>query len=258
MMQTLHFVPAAVSSQADTPAFTTDKRGHCSGCSLQSICLPTGLCESDTNRLDGIIARRRVPRDGALYRMGDQFTNLYAIRLGHFKTHQLSADGIEQITGFQMAGELLGMDAISTDQHNCYATALEDSEVCEIPFSRLERLFVEMPTLLRHFHRTMSQEITRDQYAMLSLGNMLAEQRFAAFLVNLSSRYKVRGYSQTSFQLRMSRQEIGNYLGMTIESISRLLFKFKKMKWINVDKREIELLDLDALRLLAIQTSGSH
>ena len=106
--------------------------------------------------------------------------------------------------------------------------------------------------------QTMSQEITRDQYAMLSLGNMLAEQRFAAFLVNLSSRYKVRGYSQTSFQLRMSRQEIGNYLGMTIESISRLLFKFKKMKWINVDKREIELLDLDALRLLAIQTSGSH
>jgi CRP/FNR family transcriptional regulator len=258
VMQTLHFVPAAVLGQLETPPIAGDSKGHCSGCSLQSICLPTGLGESDTNRLDGIIARRRVPRDSMLYRMGDPFTNLYAIRLGHFKTHQLSADGIEQISGFQMAGELLGMDAISTDQHNCYATALEDSEVCEVPFARLERLFVEIPTLLRHFHRTMSQEITRDQYAMLSLGNMLADQRFAAFLVNLSSRYKARGYSQSRFQLRMSRQEIANYLGMTIESISRLLSKFKKMAWIDVDKREIQLLDLDALRLLAMQTATSH
>ena len=172
---------------------------------MRGLCVPTGLDDSDMQRLDRIMVRRRVARGEVLFRMGDTFTNLYAIRLGHFKTHQLSADGIEQITGFQMAGELLGMDAISTDHHNCYAVALEDSEVCEIPFDQLQQLFAEIPTLLRQFHRTMSQEITREQSTMLLLGNMQAEQRFAAFLVNLSSLYKARGYSSTSFQLRMSR-----------------------------------------------------
>jgi CRP/FNR family transcriptional regulator len=256
MMQAIHFASAAVPPSHEAPRLP-DRQSHCSGCSLQSLCLPTGLDESETNRLDHIIARRRVPRDSMLYRMGDPFSSLYAVRLGHFKTHQLSADGSEQITGFQMTGELLGMDAISADQHNCYAVALEDSEVCEIPFAQLEHLFAEIPALLRHFHRTMSQEITRDQHAMLSLGNMLAEQRFAAFLVNLSSRYKARGYSQASFQLRMSRQEIGNYLGLTIESISRLLSKFKKSEWISIDKREIKLLDLPTLKLMAMQTAAS-
>jgi CRP/FNR family transcriptional regulator len=209
-------------------------------------------------QLEHIIVRRKIPRDGILFRMGDPFANLYAVRLGHFKTYQLSSDGAEQITGFHMAGELLGMDAISTDRHNCYAVALDDSEVCEIPFARLEELFVKIPTLLRHFHRSMSQEITRDQNAMLLLGNMLATQRFAAFLVNLSMRYKARGYSSTNFQLRMSREDIGNYLGLTIESVSRLLSKFKSVGWIKIDKREIELLDLAELKLLAMQNPVEH
>jgi len=156
---------------------------------------------------DQIIGRRRkVPRDTHLYRVGDPFSNLYAIRLGHFKTHQVNPGGDQQVTGFQMAGELLGMDAISAERHHCDAIALEDSEVCEIPFSRLEGLFGEMPQLLHHFHRIMSQEITREQSVMLLLGNMRAEQRFAAFLTNLSSRYSIRGYSSTSFQLRMTRK----------------------------------------------------
>ncbi|SNS89309.1 CRP/FNR family transcriptional regulator, anaerobic regulatory protein [Noviherbaspirillum humi] len=234
-------------------------RDHCSTCSLHSLCLPTGLCESEMNRLDKIIGRRRkVLKDEALYRMDDPFTTLYAVRLGHFKTHQVTPAGDEQITGFHMAGELLGMDAISTDRHHCYAVALEDSEVCEIPFAQLEQLFAEMPTLLRHFHRLMSQEITRDQNTMLLLGNMRAEQRFAAFLVNLSSRYKVRGYSPTSFQLRMSREDIGNYLGLTIESISRLLARFKKQALLKVSNREIELLDLPMLKQLAMQGNTAH
>ena len=230
-----------------------ERQSRCTSCSLRELCIPTGLAESDMQRVDQIMTRRRVVRGDSLYRMGDKFTHLYAVRLGHFKTHQLSAGGIEQITGFQMAGELLGMDAIGSDRHNCYAVALEDSEVCEIPFDRLELLFAEIPPLLRHFHRTMSQEITRDQNTMLSLGNMLADQRFAAFLVNLSARYKVRGYSATHFQLRMSREDIGKYLGLTIESVSRLLSKFKKMNWINVDKRDVELNDLPQLKLIAMQ-----
>lgn len=203
-------------------------------------------------RLDQIISRRRkIPRDGTLYRMGDTFANLYAIRLGHFKTYQVNAGGGQQITGFQMAGELLGMDAISTDRHHCDAVALEDSEVCEIPFTRLEELFSEIPVLLHHFHRMMSQEITREQSVMLLLGNMRAEQRFAAFLINLSSRYATRGYSPISFQLRMTREEIGNYLGLTIESISRLLSRFKKRDLLKVNNREVVLLDPATLKALA-------
>lgn len=203
-------------------------------------------------RLDQIIGRRRrIPRDTTLYRVGDPFINLYAIRLGHFKTCQINPGGAQQITGFQMAGELLGMDAISTDHHHCDAVALEDSEVCEIPFPRLEELFGSIPTLLHHFHRMMSQEITREQSVMLLLGNMRAEQRFAAFLTNLGSRYAARGYSSSNFQLRMSREDIGNYLGLTIESISRLLNKFKKQGWLRVNHREIELLDLATLKMLA-------
>lgn len=226
----------------------------CGACSMHQLCLPMGLEQAEINRLDQIIgARRRLGKDERLYRMGEPFRNLYAVRFGHFKTYQINAAGEAQITGFQMAGELLGMDAIS-GTHHCDAVALEDSEVCEIPFSRLEELFGQLPTLLRHFHRIMSQEITREQNVMLLLGNMRAEQRFAVFLINLSARYAARGYSPNSFQLRMSREDIGNYLGLTIESISRLLSRFKKQGWLQVDKREVVLLDPAKLKAMAAGT----
>jgi len=223
----------------------------CGNCSMHQLCLPMGLEDADINRLDQIIGgRRRLGKDERLYAMGEPFRSLYAVRFGHFKTYQVNAAGEEQITGFQMAGELLGMDAIS-GTHHCDAVALEDSEVCEIPFSRLEELFGEVPALLRHFHRIMSQEITREQNVMLLLGNMRAEQRFAVFLVNLSARYAARGYSPERFQLRMSREDIGNYLGLTIESISRLLSRFRKQGWLEVDKRDVTLLDPAKLKALA-------
>ncbi len=248
MSQTISFAPIA-------PLNVSALRASCAGCSMHQLCLPMGLDEADMQKLDQIIGRRRkVPKDALLYRMDDSFTNLYAIRLGHFKTYQISLGGEQQVTGFQMAGELLGMDAISTDRHHCDAVALEDSEVCEIPFARLEELFGTLPTLLHHFHRMMSREITREQNAMLLLGNMRAEQRFAAFLINLASRYSARGYSSTHFQLRMSREEIGNYLGLTIESISRLLSRLKKQGLIRVANREIELLEPERLRAMAAGT----
>jgi CRP/FNR family transcriptional regulator, anaerobic regulatory protein len=230
-------------------------KASCGACSMHQLCLPMGLENAEIDRLDQIIgARRRLARDERLYAMGEPFRNLYAVRFGHFKTYQVNAAGEQQITGFQMAGELLGMDAISGDRHHCDAVALEDSEVCEIPFSRLEELFGHVPTLLRHFHRIMSQEITREQNVMLLLGNMRAEQRFAVFLVNLSARYAARGYSPTSFALRMSREDIGNYLGLTIESVSRLLSRFKKQGWIAVDKREVTLLEPAKLKAIAAGT----
>jgi CRP/FNR family transcriptional regulator len=222
---------------------------------MHQLCLPMGLDAGEMNRLDAVIGlRRRLAKDERLYQMGEPFRNLYAIRFGHFKTYQNNAAGEQQITGFQMNGELLGMDAISGDRHHCDAVALEDSEVCEIPFARLEDLFGEVPTLLRHFHRIMSLEITREQNVMLLLGNMRAEQRFAVFLTNLSTRYAARGYSPTSFQLRMSREDIGNYLGLTIESVSRLLSRFKKQGWLKVEKREVTLLDPAMLKALAAGT----
>jgi len=231
-------------------------KAKCSACSMHQLCLPMGLEYADMERLDQIIGRRRrLVRDERLYAMDEPFRNLYAVRFGHFKTYQVNAAGASQITGFQMAGELLGMDAISGDRHHCDAVALEDSEVCEIPFARLEELFGQVPALLRHFHRIMSQEITREQNVMLLLGNMRAEQRFAVFLVNLSSRYAARGYSPTRFQLRMSREDIGNYLGLTIESISRLLSRFKKMGLVQVDKREIALLEPARLTAMAAGTA---
>lgn len=226
----------------------------CSSCGLHQLCLPMGLEESDMQRLDKIIGRRKVARDSHLYRIGDRFTALYAVRVGHFKTYRANLNGDRQVIGFQMNGELLGMDAIGTDQHQCDAIALEDSEICEIPFARLEELFVEIPTLLRHYHRIMSQEITREQSVIVLLGNMRAEQRIAAFLVNLSSRYFARGYSANRFLLRMTREDIGNYLGLTIESVSRLITKLRKDGLLKVNNRELEVVDLPALKRLAAGT----
>ncbi len=235
-------------------------RNGCAACSMHQLCLPMGLGMQDMERLDQIIGRRRrVAKDDFLYQAEELFTSLYAVRFGHFKTFHINANGDQQITGFQMSGELLGMDAISTDQHHCDAVALEDSEVCEIPFSQLEYLLGSMPILLRHFHRLMSQEITREQSVMLLLGNMRAEQRFATFLLNLADRYGVRGYSTTQFQLRMSREDIGSYLGLTIESISRLLSRFRKLGLLSVSNREIVLLAPDAMRaLVAGNAPGSQ
>jgi len=239
----------------DKPINVNALKISCAACSMHQLCLPMGLEDADIDRLDKIIGkRRRLERDEALYKMGDPFRNLYAVRFGHFKTYQINAAGESQITGFQMAGELLGMDAISGDRHHCDAVALEDSEVCEIPFAHLEELFGQVPALLRHFHRIMSQEITREQNVMLLLGNMRAEQRFAVFLINLSARYAARGYSATRFQLRMSREDIGNYLGLTIESISRLLSRFKKMGLLQVSNREIVVLDPTRLKAIAAGT----
>jgi CRP/FNR family transcriptional regulator len=229
-----------------------EARTFCSTCRLRELCLPTGLDDTDTLRLGQIIGRRRfIPRDGALYRMNDPFGSLFAIGLGHFKTYEINAGGEQQITGFQMAGELLGMNAIASGRHHCTAVALEDSEVCEIPFSRLEALFSDMPALLHQFLRMMSTEIAQEEDAMLLLGNMRAEQKLAAFLVNLAGRYAARGYSSRRFQLRMTREDIGNYLGLTVESISRLLSKFKQQDWLRVHSRELELVDLDSLDALA-------
>ena len=232
------------------PTHLSQLKTACSSCSLQELCLPFGLSDSELNQLDQLVQRAQPKhRGGYLYRADAPFQSLYAIRTGFFKTQVLHEDGREQITGFYMMGEIIGMDAISTERHTCDAIALEDSEVCEIPFGRLEQLSRDIPALQRHLYKIMSREIVRDHGIMLLLGSMNAEERLAAFLLNLSQRYASRGYSANNFHLRMTREEIGSYLGLKLETVSRTLSKFQKDGLINVQNKAIELRDIPALKL---------
>jgi CRP/FNR family transcriptional regulator len=223
----------------------------CSSCGLREACLPIGRTEDEVGKLDSLVTLRRVVRKGAnVYRAGEPFDALYAIRSGFFKTTVLLADGRDQVTGFSMAGELLGMDGIGTAKHTCDAVALEDSEVCVIPFSRLEEFSRELQSLQHHFHKVMSREIVRDHGVMTLLGSMRAEERLAAFLVNLSQRFTARGYSPSEFYLRMTREEIGSYLGLKLETVSRAFSKFQDDGVLEVRQRQITVLDPSRLQQL--------
>lgn len=221
----------------------------CSNCNLAELCLPVDLNAGEMRQLDELShSKHHFSRGEYLYRCGDKFQSLYAIHSGSFKTQVLHEDGHEQVTGFQMVGEIIGMDAISSDVHICDAVAMEASEVCELPFGKLEALSREIPILQRHLHRIMSREIVRDQGIMLLLGSMRAEQRLAAFLLNLSQRFAARGHSPTQFQLRMSRQEIGSYLGLKLETVSRAFSHFQNDGLINIKVRSVDILDLQRLK----------
>jgi len=202
-------------------------------------------------RLDGLVTQRRsVKRGDLLYESGQHFEALYAVRTGFFKTCTSSEDGREHVTGFQMAGELLGLDGISTDRHTCAAVALEDSQVCVIPYQELETLSRDFTELQRQFHRIMGREIVRDHGVMMLLGSMRAEERLAAFLLNLAQRLKARGFSSTALVLRMTREEIGTYLGLKLETVSRCFSKFHEDGVLKVQQRQVQILDEAALRAL--------
>jgi CRP/FNR family transcriptional regulator len=207
-------------------------------------------------QLDEIVNRKRpLKRGDYLYRAGGTLQSLYAVRTGFFKSCVMHDDGREQVAGFHMAGEMLGMDGIGSGKHMCDAVSLEDSEVCEIPFNDLETLSRHIPTLQQHFHRIMSREIARDYGVMLLLGSMRAEERLAAFLLNLSQRFAARGYSSKSFLLRMTRNEIGSYLGLKLETISRALSHFQTEGIIAVQNKSVEILDAGRLRAMVSQCS---
>ena len=223
----------------------------CSNCNLRELCLPYGLSLEELERLDNLVStRRRIKRGDHLYRAGEAFDAIYAIRSGFFKTDVLLEDGRDQVTGFQMAGELLGLDGISTEHHTCNAIALEDSEICAIPFSCLEGLSREIHTLQHHFHKVMSREIVRDHGVMMLLGTMRAEERLAAFLLNLSQRFTARGFSHAEFYLRMTREEIGSYLGLKLETVSRAFSRFQEEGHIAVQQKHIRILNVNGLKAL--------
>ena len=231
------------------PAVDDALRAACSNCNLREFCLPVALNDDELDRLDALVGQRaQIRRGESLFRVGDRFEFLYAVRVGFFKSSSTSKDGREQVLGFHMSGELLGFDGIDSERHACDAVALETSQVCVIPFSRLETMSREVPALQRRFHRIMSREIVREQGVMLLLGAMRAEQRVAAFLLNLTGRLQARGFSGTSLVLRMTREEIGSYLGLKLETVSRAFSKFQAEGLVDVKHRHVQIVDEAAIR----------
>jgi CRP/FNR family transcriptional regulator len=226
-------------------------KSACSSCSLRELCLPMGLSPEEVEQLDHLVAtRRRVKRGEHLYRAGDAFGSIYAVRSGFFKSTALAEDGRDQVTGFHMPGEIIGMDGIGAEEHACDIVALEDSEVCIIPYPRLEEVSATVPGLQRQFHKLMSREIVRDQGMILLLGSMRAEERLAAFLLNLSQRFRARGYSASDFNLRMTREEIGSFLGIKLETVSRIFSRFHDDRLIDVEQKHVRILDVAGLQRL--------
>ena len=224
----------------------------CSNCSLRELCLPVGVTKAQLESLDELVyARRRLRRGTSLFRAGDAFRHLFAIRSGSFKTRVSTGDGRDQVTGFLMAGEFLGIDGIAAERHSCDAVALEDSEICVIPYERLAEVSRRFEPLQRHFNRVLSREIVRDQDAMLMLGSRRAEERVASFLVGLSERFAARGYPASDYVLRMTRADIGSFLGLTLETVSRLLSRFREEGLISVHGKRIGIADIEGLRALA-------
>lgn len=224
----------------------------CTNCTLYQLCLPVGMDPPELALLEEIIkVRRPLARGQHLYQMGDSFVSLYAVRSGSLKTYTLTEDGREQVTGFHLPGELVGLDAISTERHHCAAKALETTSVCEIPFDRFEELWVQIPSLPHQLLRVMSKEMRHDQVLLMLLGKKAAEERLAAFLVNLAERFGQRGFSSREYNLSMSRNDIGNYLGLAVETVSRLFTHFQELSLLNVHRKSVRLLDPAALRLLA-------
>jgi CRP/FNR family transcriptional regulator len=221
----------------------------CSNCNLRELCMPLGLSATELERIDDVVAnRRKVKRGATLFRNGEKFTSLFAIRTGFFKTCVASEDGRDQVTGFQMAGEIVGLDGIVHDHHTCDAIALEDAEVCVMPFDRIEELSREVNALQRHVHKIMSREIVRENGVMLLLGSMRAEERLAAFLLNLVQRLHARGFSQSELILRMTREEIGSYLGLKLETVSRTFSKFVEEGIVEVKQRHVRIVSADKLK----------
>ncbi|MDG1773207.1 MAG: fumarate/nitrate reduction transcriptional regulator Fnr [Oceanicoccus sp.] len=245
-------ISSSQSSSAEQKSCPHNNAISCGNCRLGSICLPLALEGEDIVKLDEIVQRGRPIQKGEhLYRESDNFSSVYAVRSGVIKAYRITNDGQEQVTGFYFPGEIIGIDGISKDQYACSAKALETSAVCEIPFNRLEELSRQVPSMQRHFFQLMSQEITMDQQLITMLSKNSAEERVAALLISISARNARRKLSKTSFRLPMSRTDIGNFLGLTVETVSRVISRFNKQGLIAVESKEVTLLDLEGLKDIA-------
>ncbi|WP_300731511.1 fumarate/nitrate reduction transcriptional regulator Fnr [Pseudomonas sp.] len=227
-------------------------QAQCKDCSLAPLCLPLSLNLEDMDALDEIVKRGRPLKKGEfLFRQGDKFGSVYAVRSGALKTFSLSGAGEEQITGFHLPSELVGLSGMDTESYPVSAQALETTPVCEIPFERLDELSVQLPQLRRQLMRIMSREIRDDQQMMLLLSKKTADERIATFLVNLSARFRARGFSANQYRLSMSRNEIGNYLGLAVETVSRVFTRLQADGLITAEGKEVHIIDPIKLCALA-------
>lgn len=227
----------------------------CASCRLNELCLPIALNKTEIHQLDEIVERNRPYKKGDhLYRQNDQFKSVYAVRAGSFKSYVLSDNGQGRVTGFYLPGEIIGMDGIASQHYANSIQALEHSSICEIPFSQLEKLSHQLPNLQHHFFAIMGNEIAKDQQIHTLLCSYTAEERTASFLLGLSSRYARVGLSPARFLLPMTRSDIGEYLGLTVETVSRIFTGLQRKGLITVNNREIEIIDIENLRKLI----GSH
>src|SRR5690606_8899478 len=230
---------------------------NCSTCMLGHVCIPVGMALADVEQLDEFVQERvRVEHGKQLYTLPDRLDAVYSVRDGSMKTQIEDAAGHVQITGFHLPGEVVGLDGMLEGKHVSTALAMEDSEVCVIRLSQIDQVASHLPSLQHQMRRLMSRELGRSYQMLASLGGMRSEQRLAAFLLNLSQRYAALGYSSTEFVLRMSREEIGNYLGLTLETASRLFSRFAREGLIHINQREVRLLDMQALRALSGSDCG--
>jgi CRP/FNR family transcriptional regulator len=216
-----------------------------------NVCLFPGMSQHDIERFNQLVSVSRIVHRGeALYHAGDAFRSIYAVKTGAFKTLVTLRDGREQVTGFYLPGESFGLDGVCCAAHQCDAIALEDSSLCVMPFQHLERLCHETIAMQQHVHRMMSGEIVREAGLMMVLGTMTAGERVAAFVLNMSNRFAACGYSASEFRLRMTREEIGSYLGLKLETVSRMLSKFAKSGLIQTHGKLIRILDREALEAI--------
>jgi CRP/FNR family transcriptional regulator, anaerobic regulatory protein len=223
----------------------------CSRCRLRGLCLPSGMPDLEVDRLDCLMfARRRICAGQTLYRKGDRFQFVYAVRNGTLKSSLVLADGREQVSGFHIAGELVGLDGAARGHHASAAMALEDTDICAIPFAHLSQLAHTAGSALDVISRMMSREILRESRLMMLLGRIYADERLAAFLLNLAQRFAERGGSGRDFHLPMARAEIGSYLGMKLETVSRTFSAFHRQGLLQVNNRDVRSLDLEGLRAL--------
>ena len=227
-------------------------QAHCKDCSLATLCLPLSLDMQDLDALDNIVKRSRPMKKGDfLFRQGDTFASVYAVRSGSLKTFSVTDCGQEQITGFHLPSEFVGLSGMDTELYPVSAIALETTSICEIPFDRLDELSASLPQLRRQLMRIMSREIRDDQQMMMLLSKKNADERIATFLVNLSARFRARGYSPQQFRLAMSRNEIGNYLGLAVETVSRVFTRFQQNGLLIAEGKEINLINLIEICALA-------
>lgn len=242
-------MPVALRKRAASPAPVVDS--SCSSCHLREACLPGGLPHDQFAQIDDLTRlRRKVPRRGALFRQGDRFSSLYAIRSGSFKSMGNAGGQHGKVTGLHLPAELLGLDAIRSQVHEYDAIALEDSEVCVLPYSQLTGLMLRSAELQANVLRAMSREITRDGGLILRLGGMTAEQRVIDFLLGLSKRYQSLGYASTRFSLRMSRTELASYLGITVETTCRVISRLQREDLIDSNSKDVEIKNLNGLQTL--------